>query len=173
MFLFRYTQVLKWIPLRNVFVVNCLHDWSIFKSLFDHFARILQLVLQTNQPLHMYRFHFWQLGININLIDIFPFIQAFYYLFCVLFLEQRFQRWFCECIKIELERLGNMGQNLWYLYVCNIVLVKVLTILFCCLCFENIINEKTFLILWRATCTTSKYGMMKLSRYWIARISLL
>ena len=29
----------------------------------------------------------------------------------------------------------------------NIVLVKVLTILVCYLCFKNIINEKTFLIL--------------------------
>ena len=40
-----------------------------------------------------------------------------------------------------------MGQIWWHLYIGNIVLVKVLTILVSYLYFENIINEKTFAIL--------------------------
>ena len=80
-------------------------------------------------------------------MEIFPFMQAICYLFRVPSLVPQFQNWFCECINIEVERLENMGQTWWYLYIRNIVLVKVLTILVYCLCFENIINEKTFLIL--------------------------
>ena len=71
--------------IRNLLVVNFLHDYSIFESRFDHFARISQLVVQTNQLSRMYRFHFRGLGININLV------RPFCYLFCIPFLEPGFQ----------------------------------------------------------------------------------
>ena len=116
--------------IRNLLVVNFLHDYSIFESRFDHFARISQLVVQTNQLSRMYRFHFRGLGININLRDIFPFIQAILLPLLHTILGTRISE--CKSIEVHTQYCSR----------------QVLTIRVCCLCWENIkltFRVKTYL----------------------------